>query len=187
MNDKEIEAKFLDIDKPVLVAKLTALGAQDFGEETFQEAIFYDKDLTWNKVGRPFVRMRKKHDEIILSYKDHQVVSVDGTVELETKVSDWDQTVKILEHIGLVKFRVQEKRCHEFQLGEVTVGIDTWPKVPTYVELEGPSEDSIKEAADRLGLDWSKAVFLDARSVIKQYLGDDVGNYKVYTFDRIEL
>lgn len=82
--------------------------------------------------------------------------------------------------------RRQEKKVHTFQLGDVTVGLDTWPLAPTYVELEGPSEAALKKTASQLGLEWTDAVFVNALEVLEQYFHIPASTYRYYTFDRVE-
>ena len=52
--------------------------------------------------------------------------------------------MNFLEKVGLKAMRRLEKYRHTFELGDVTVDIDTWPKIPVYMEVEGPSVDSLK-------------------------------------------
>jgi len=66
------------------------------------------------------------------------------------------------------------------------VDIDTWPKIPTYAEIEGPSEEALKTTTDKLGLDWSKAVFDDARAIIEKKYSIPVGTMRSFTFDKVE-
>lgn len=106
--------------------------------------------------------------------------------EIELEVSDFKKGVALLEKAGLPPFRRQEKKRHTLQLGEVTIDIDTWPKVPTYVELEGPSEDALRETAEKLGLDWAKAEFRDPRTVIENVYGIPLGSLHWFTFERVE-
>lgn len=54
----EIEVRFLNIDKPRLIQKLIALGADDHGEKLLQEVIFSDQALVWQKEGK-VVRVRQ--------------------------------------------------------------------------------------------------------------------------------
>lgn len=37
--------------------------------------------------------------------------------------------------------------------------LDEWPWLPTYIEIEGPTEAAIKETAHKLGFDWADAKF----------------------------
>lgn len=185
MEHTEIEVRFLDIDKPSLVKMLGDLGADDHGEVMLEEAIVYDKDLKWPEEGR-FVRLRKSGDVTKITYKEHSVNVKDGAREVEFEVEDLDKGVYFLEKIGLLPFRRQQKKRHTFHLGEVVIDIDTWPRIPTYVELEGPSHESLKEVADKLGLAWDDAVYEDARHVIEKIYGVPVGSMRWFTFDRFE-
>ena len=45
--NKEIEVRFLEINKNELAEKLIKLGAKDKGENILNETIFYDSDLSW--------------------------------------------------------------------------------------------------------------------------------------------
>jgi hypothetical protein len=58
--------------------------------------------------------------------------------------------------------------------------------VPTYVELEGSSEEVLKAVAKQLGFDWSLAVFSDARHIIEDRYGIPVSTFRWFTFDRAE-
>ncbi|MFA6301157.1 MAG: hypothetical protein WC609_02290 [Candidatus Paceibacterota bacterium] len=48
---KEIETRFLEIDKDKLVKKLVSLGAVDKGEEKLEEIIFHAADDFWTNLG----------------------------------------------------------------------------------------------------------------------------------------
>ncbi|OGZ65980.1 MAG: hypothetical protein A3C50_03080 [Candidatus Staskawiczbacteria bacterium RIFCSPHIGHO2_02_FULL_43_16] len=112
--------------------------------------------------------------------------SKDNNREIEIEVSDLQKAKDFLEELGLVAFRQQEKKRHTFKLGEVIVDIDTWPSIPTYVELEGPNEESLKEAAVKLGLDWKNVVFKSARFIIEEKYGIPVSSLHFFTFSKIE-
>lgn len=185
-SNREIEVRFLEIDLPLLQQKLTALKAIDFGEDCLKEIIFYDQAGKWQYQEKKFVRLRKTKAGIFVAYKNQQEETATGTEEIEFTVDNWDKAKEFLERIGLVAFREQEKKRHSYKLGKVMVDIDTWPKVPTYVELEGPSERSLKEAAAKLGLDWSTVVFEAPRFVIERHYHIPVSKLKYFTFSRIE-
>lgn len=181
----ETEVRFLDIDKDTLLKKLTALGAKDHGEVLLEEIIFYDPERNWLKQGK-VVRLRKNKTKTQLAFKHHKEQTITGAVEVEFEVGDLDSAALFLEHVGLKAFRCQEKKRHTFTLGDSTVDIDTWPRVPTYVELEGPSEVTLRKLAADLGLDWSKAVYDNALRVIEIHYNIPVGTMRWFTFDRFE-
>lgn len=183
--NKEIEARFLNVDKKKLVEKAVSLGAIDNGEKTLTEIIFYDKDATWHEQGR-FVRLRTSSDGTKLTYKQNKEQTIDSALEIEFSVSDMNEAKKLLETIGLVASRHQEKRRHTLLLNNVIIDIDTWPKIPTYVEFEGPSEREIRAVVEAVGFDWVDAVFDDARKIIQDRYGIPVGKLQWFTFEKCE-
>lgn len=184
--NREIEVRFLEIDVRAMTEKLRSLQAQDLGEDLFRETIIYDKDLAWPYDEKKFVRVRENRDGVFVTFKQSQALTASGTVEVEFKANSAERVKTFMEHIGLVVFREQEKKRHTWKLGEVVVDIDTWPRVPTYVELEGPDEASLRDAAAKLGLDWSKAEFRLAGHLIEQVYGIKVHQLHYFTFDRVE-
>ena len=182
--EKEIETRFLDINKEVLVEKLIKMGAVDKGEEKLDEIIFHAVDDSW--VGkRKFVRLRKTKDKIKLTYKENVEQTVDSAQEIELEVSDMDKCSQFFEKVGLKSIRRLEKYRHTFKLGNVTIDIDTWPKIPVYMEIEGPSIDSLKSFCNQFGFDWEKRFDGDAREVFKLY-GYDLDKITVVTFDEFK-
>lgn len=185
MQTKEIECRFLEIDKNSLVNKLKALGAKDCGEVMMEETIIYDPEFKWRDEQR-FLRLRKQGDKIKLTYKEHQQHTVDGTYEIELTIDDYKKAELLFEKIGLVAYRHQQKYRHTFVLDGVIFDIDTWPKIPSYVEIEGESEESLKKAAEAVGYDWKNADFHNARWVIENKYNIPIGTLKWFTFDRVE-
>lgn len=185
MTDREIEVKFLEINKSELIAKLQALGATDLGEDKITEQIFYDRAGKW-KEELKFARIRKTRKETVFTYKHTLEKSLSGVQEIEFKITEPEKVAAFLAAIDITMYRQQEKIRLKFKLGEVTVDIDTWPKVPTYVELEGPDENSVKTAADQLGFDWSKGRFGTAAEVIEEVYKMPVRSYKFFTFEKVE-
>lgn len=176
----EFETRFLDINKKDFIAKLETLGATDKGEVKLDEIIFYDKDLKWLEEHK-FVRLRKENNIIKLTFKSNKEQTADSAREVEFTVPNFDEPKDFLEAIGLVAYRVVEKYRHTFELKNVTLGIDTWPKISTYVELEGDSVDDLKLVTSIIGFDWDKRFDGDARFVYKKY-GYDFDNLKIVTF-----
>lgn len=185
-SQKEIEVRFLEVNEEELKNKLRELGAEDFGPDALDEIVFYDQELKWRDVERQYVRIRRTNKGIRLTFKNQKVSGVDGTEEVEFEVGSFELARTFLKKIGLVDFRYQQKKRHSFKLGEVMVEFDTWPKIPTFVELEGPSEQHLKETALLLGLEWHAANTTNARDVIEKIYNIPVGTFRYFTFDRVE-
>lgn len=182
--NREIEVRFLNINSQSIIKKLQKLNAKDDGEYLIQETIFYDKQKTWLEKGK-FVRIRKAKNKIFVSYKHHQKHTATGTYEIEFEVNDFNKAKDFIENLGLIAFRIQEKKRHTFKLENVILDIDTWPTIPTYLEIEGESEEDLKDIAQKLDLDWKKAVFENAKIVIEKYYKVPVSTYKYFTFKKI--
>lgn len=181
---QELEVKFLEIDKPQLISKLHSLNATDQGEILLDEVIFYDQKLDWVK-RQKIVRVRKAADQITLTYKYNKNKELDGTEEIEMLVDDFYAAQDFLSAIGLRLFRHQQKYRHTFVLDQVTIDIDTWPKIPSYVELEGPNEKQIKQVASMLGFDWQQRIISNARQLIEEHYSIPVSSYKFFTFEKV--
>ncbi len=182
--NREIEVRFLNIDPKSIIKKLQKLNAKDEGEYKILETIFYDKQKTWLEKGK-FVRLRKAKNKIFVSYKHHQKHTATGTYEIEFEVNDFNKAKDFIENLGLIAFRIQEKKRHTFKLQNVILDIDTWPTIPTYLEIEGESEKDLKDIAQKLDLDWKNAVFENAKIVIEKYYKVPVSTYKYFTFKKI--
>lgn len=184
MATTEFEARFLEIDTPTLVQRALALGGTDRGEDLLRETIYYDRSLTWGDQGT-YARLRSTRGNHIFTYKRITADAIGGAEEVEFTVDKPHELESFLAAVDVIPFRVQEKRRHTIELGSVTLDIDTWPKIPTYLELEGPDEDAIRQRAMALGLSWDDAVFIGARKIIEQY-GIDVGHMRYFTFEKCE-
>ena len=78
-----------------------------------------------------------------------------------------------------------EKFRHSFILDKVTLDIDTWPKIPTYIELEGKSVKDLQKGAKKLGFDWNKRFDADPRYVYMHY-GFDFDKLRFVTFKKFK-
>ncbi len=154
----EIEAKFLDIEPETLRAKLTALGATLVNPERLMKRKNFDfEDGRLYKVNG-WVRVRDEGDKITVSYKQLNDRTLHGTKEVNVTVDDFDQACDFLLSIGLKQKTYQETKRESWILDGAEIEIDTWPWVPSYVEIEASSEEHVKSTATKLGLDWSKAL-----------------------------
>jgi adenylate cyclase class 2 len=74
-------------------------------------------------------------------------------------VSSFDDTVALLRETGLFSASLQESRRETWRLGTVEIVLDEWPWLKPYIEIEGESEADIRTVAEKLGFEWSAAVF----------------------------
>ncbi len=183
---EEIEVKFLDIHKEALEQKLLSFGAVKVGDYNYRRKVFDFPDGRLDKDGG-WIRLRDEGEQITLTYKQRFGVASSkellggGMNELEVKVSNFEETEKILAAIGLVELIYVENKRTRYTLDGVEVDIDTWPLLDPHVEIEGKSWDAVQAMALKLGLNWEERVSGSSRAVYKKR-GFDEDSYKVLTF-----
>lgn len=170
----EYEARFCDIDTKAITTSLKALGAQVFMPRTLmRRVVFTNSDIDSR---RGWLRLRDQGGRIYLTYK--QVASdtsaIDSVLEAEIEVSDFGTTRRLLEAMGFSAQRYQENYREEWRHENITYDIDTWPGLPTFLEVEGPDEHAVRRAATQLGLNFSQATFGSVDEVYLERLGRDI-------------
>ena len=178
----EYEIRKLEIDLDVISNRIVALGAKKKG-------IFHQKRYVYDfspvQKGR-WIRLRTNGTDSTLTIKEIKSLRIDGTNELEIVVSDFDETNRILNKLGYQPRTFQENFRMEFELNGVDFDFDTWPGIPTYMEIEGNSEIDVVNAVERIGLKLSEFTTLDVDSVYKQVYGIDLDQIKELRFTEAE-
>lgn len=162
----EIEAKFLDVSIDTMRARLTALDAVcEHPMRTMRRVAI---DTEYMRTGKDaFLRVRDEGNKATMTYKQFDSLSVDGAKEIEIEVSDYGTTVALLEQVGLFASTTQETRRETWRLDDVEVVIDEWPWLKPYIEIEGESEEALRQAAAKLQLEWSDAAFGDVMAAYR--------------------
>lgn len=182
----EIEAKFVNVSINDIRSKLEKIGAiltqpmRDMKRVTIDTPDLKKKDA--------FVRIRNEGDKTTITYKQFNSLTIDGVKEIEVTVSSFDDAVALFKEAGLAYGSIQESRRETWKLGEVEIVIDEWPWLNPYIEIEGPSEALVMSTSEKLGLNWSDAVFGDVMVAYRvQYphlgLNDTVGNLAEVRFN----
>lgn len=173
----EYEIRVLEIDKKKLIEKLEKLGAEFKGNNEQKRYVY---DIIPKEDGK-WIRLRTNGKKTTLTYKNVVSTSIDGTKELEIEVSDFNKTNELLENIGIKNRGYQENRRIQYILNGVEIDIDSWPMIPTYVEIEGKNEEEVLKTLELLELPKDKVTTLDVESVYMHY-GIDLKEIKVLKF-----
>lgn len=162
--NREIEAKFTDIDIDNIRKRLKSIGAAcEQPLRLMRRAVFHNPLLVEKDA---FVRVRDEGDKVTMTYKQFDdASSIHGVRELEVEVSSFKDAILILEQTGLSNDTYQETRRETWVLDDVEVAIDEWPWINPFVEIEGPSGKAVRSVAERLGFNWNEAVFGGVASV----------------------
>ncbi|MEU7013282.1 class IV adenylate cyclase [Streptomyces sp. NPDC046385] len=168
----EYEATFLNVDAGALQDKLASLGAEQALPRTLLTRKIFENDAL---DGGAWLRLRDEGTRSTLTLKQvTDSTTIDGTTEIETEVSDLHAMADILRRLGLDEVRYQENYREEWRLGDVAFDFDTWPDLPTFLEIEGPDEASVRQAAARLGLDYVQARFGSVDEIYQSETGRNI-------------
>lgn len=173
----EYEVRVLEIDVENLIKKLESLGAEKIGEWD-QKRYAYDLKEDSKK---KWIRLRTNGEETTLTYKEIINETIEGTKEIEFKVESFEIANEFLQKIGFNNGRYQENHRIRYMLNNVELDIDTWPKIPTYLEIEGKSEKEVYDMVKLLELENKKVVTIDVLEVYKSY-GHNINNIKTLKF-----
>lgn len=165
---KEIETKILEFDEQSLRDNLKSANAEYEGKFMQKRVVFFISDEKSN--GDEFVRVRTDGKKTAITWKFRsRAKELNNTEEVEIEVSDFDKAVQIISKVWKGKTPIyQENEVEKWNYKGVEVAILTWPLIPPYIEVEGKTEDAV-------------------RNVIKELeiKGEDIGNTNlVAIFDR---
>jgi len=154
----EIEAKWLNIDIDEIRGKLKSIGAVCVCPERLMVRRTYDyPDRRLDKIGG-WIRVRNEGNKTTLSYKQLNDRTLHGTKEVSVSVDDFNRTCSFLDVIGMESKSFQETKRESWKLGNAEIELDTWPWIPSFVEIEASDEIELKAVAEKLGLDYTNAL-----------------------------
>ena len=161
----EYEVRVLEINKDQLLKKLKNVGAE-FCWDHLQRRYVYD---FIPKIEGKWIRLRTNGDRTTLTIKNIVSSEIDGTQELEVEVDDFEKTNLILNELGFVAKGYQENRRIQYLLDGVEIDIDSWPLIPTYLEIEGKSEEDVYKVLEKLDISKDSVTSRDVEGVYLDY------------------
>lgn len=174
----EIEERVLEINVEKITKKLEQLSAVKVGEWN-QRRYVYDFNP---KRESEWIRLRDTGEQITITYKNIEKDSIDGTKEVEVEVSDFKETNQLLEILGYKSKAYQENKRIRYILDDVEIDIDSWPLIPTYMEIEGKSVEDVKKIEKLLEIDEGKITNLNCQDIYSKIYGIDVDKIKELKF-----
>ena len=129
-----------------------------------------------------WIRLRTNGTKTTLTIKKIESDKIDGTKELEIVVDDFETTNELLKELGYSPKGFQENKRIKYDLNGVEIDIDSWPKIPTYLEIEGKSEEQVYNTLELLGIPKDKSTSLDVQRIYKNY-GIDLEKEPNLSFD----
>ncbi len=186
--NEEIEVVFLDINKEEVEEKLKSIGAPKTKDIFYRQAAFDYPDYRLNK-DNSWIRLRDDGEKIVLAFKKRLgVTSQDGSTndegmeEIEIVVDSYEETKLFLHKVGFIEKHEAEKKRARWKKGTVVFDIDTWPGIPTFIEIEAESWEDIDEATKLLGFNPNERKICSVNQIYRLY-DIDVNDYQKIGFD----
>jgi len=184
---EEIEVIFLAIDQAAIEKRLARIGAEKVGDIFYRHTAFDFPDYRLDKEDS-WVRLRDEGGTIVLAYKKRLgVTSQDGSTndegmeEIEVKADSYENAALLLKKIGMIEKHEAEKKRSRWRKGGVFFDIDTWPSIPTFLEIEAPTWEEVDAATKLLGLNPDDRKICSVNQVYRLY-GTDVDDYQKIGF-----
>ena len=154
-DNHELEVKFSISSVEAILPRIKGLNAQ------CEQPIQLERNLRWDSAEgtltktHQVLRLRDNGGNAMLTYKAENPndKGLADREEIETSVADFENTRLILERLGYVIVFVYEKYRSIYTLNDTGLFVDHTP-IGDYIEIEGPDENSIRNSAELLGLDW---------------------------------
>ena len=151
----EVETKVLDIDEKTIKDKLVSFGAEKVGENRLVVDWYRTKGIK-NGEDKWFLRIRsysnKKH-EVTWKPKSDILGTTRKHKEINFFIEEPEKLADLFEEIGFERYAHQEKDRISFSLKDWKFDIDQYPDMPAFLEIEGNSEEHIKEAMKLLSIE----------------------------------
>lgn len=154
----EYEATFTNINKDEIRKRLMDARAK------LVQAEFIMKRTTFNfpkgqNIKGGWLRVRDEGNKITLTLKVVDGNKIEDQKEILLKIDDYSQAELLLDSIGCKKKSYQESKREVWNLDGVEIDIDEWPYLEPFLEIEGESEEEVKRISEKLGFDYSSALF----------------------------
>jgi adenylate cyclase class 2 len=151
----EIETKVLEVNREEIKKKLLALGAKETQDTRLVVDWYGPKGLTHAGDDPWYLRVRSSTaGKIEMTWKSLAKVvgNTRQSEEINLIVADSEAANKIFGSIDFENYAHQEKDRNSFTLKDWNFDIDTYPGMPTYLEIEGTSVEHVHEALEMLDL-----------------------------------
>jgi len=166
---KEIEVKFLEINKEQVIKRIENLGGKKIFDGDL-ENIFFDFEDERLRKNNVLLRLRRIGSKSFLTVKT-PIEKKEAKIkeENETEVGKHESMTKILNNLGLFEVNRTKKHRTSYTLDGARIEFDTLEGIPTYLEIEAPSLERLKEIVKKIGFSMNDAKNWSENEVIKHY------------------
>ena len=121
---------------------------------------------------KKWIRVRQTNDITTITVKHilaPNETNIQQMLETEIEVPSIKEANNFLEALGFSHKSYQEKQRITYILDDREIDIDTWPGIPTYVEIEGESEKDLENFLSKLGYSIKDTVSCTADDIYEKY------------------
>ena len=170
---QEIEVKFLHVSFDDVRRSLRNINAECMQPMRMMKRVVMDfPDRRLQETKDSWLRIRDEGDKVTLTYKQTNEHEFGGANEIEVTVSNYEDTIEIFNKLGLMVYNDQETMRETWRAGEVEVVLDEWPWLDPFIEIEGPTKESVMDVSKKLGFSWKTAVFGSVTVAYRQQYTD---------------
>jgi adenylate cyclase class 2 len=183
---RELEVKFLLPDPEAMEARLLAGAAVRLHPPQLEVNLRFDTpDRRLSREERVLRLRRDRSTRLTYKEPGPSEGALAARREVEFEVSDAEAAQEMLERLGYEGVVRYEKYREEWELGPTRIMLDRLP-FGSFLEIEGPGQMEIQEAARLLGLDWDHA-FQGSYLSIFAYLRQTHGlSFRDLTFENFQ-
>jgi len=179
----EIEVKFYLRHLEDIRKRIIALGGHLEKDRHLEHNLRFDTpDLVLT--GKKQVLRLRQDSRVTLTFK-RPLEQIETREEFEIEIDDIAACRKILDALGYIVTSVYEKYRETFQIDPVQVMLDELP-FGCFIEIEGPSIESIHQVADLLGLPWERRVQATYLELLDRIRGPLDLEFEAITFDNFK-
>ena len=179
---KEYETQVIGIDAEEIACRLRELGAEEFPEVIQKRWVFDIMCLGAEKAGvGEWVRLREVNGKTTMTYKNRKDTGISDTEEIEFEVENFEKAAQLLSKLKWTGEYYQENKRVKFVLNGIEFTLDTWPRIPVFLEIESSSEEKVKEGLRMLGLQGKDAGHIGLLQIYQRY-GINIHDYKELKF-----
>ena len=158
-DNRELEVKFAIGSVEDIIPSIHSLGA------ALEQAVQFERNIRWDDPHgtltktHQVLRLRDNGGTAVLTYKAERKndKNLADREEIETIVTNFDNTRLILERLGYRIVFIYEKYRSIYRLNDTELFVDHTP-IGDYIEIEGPDDEAIRRSAELLGLDWESRI-----------------------------
>ena len=175
----DVRIKILDVDPKDIDERLSKSGARKIFNRLMTRTLMFDhQTLRLRNTGR-VLRLRQVGKKVFLSIKSGGDGAPESrfqkVYESELELNDFNQAFSLFESLGFTAFRYQEKLRTGYTTSRgVHIELDEFPKIPSYIEIEGPTEDVVNDCVLQIGYSPNDIVRMSATEVLRHYGVKDV-------------